>query len=70
MKTTKVIVKTASKTYPIYFGDNILSSLGRLLKKNIPETKKVFIISDKKLPDSIVKKINKSLKIYNPKIYK
>jgi len=70
MKATKIVVKTASKSYPIYFGNNIINSLGKLLKKNIPETKKVFIISDKKLPASVLKKINKSLKIYNPKVYK
>ena len=70
MKNTKIIVKTVSKTYPIYFGNNIIDSLGKLLKKNIPKTKKVFIISDKKLPVSVLKKINKSLKIYNPKVFK
>ena len=25
MKNTKLIVKTKSKTYPIYFGDNIIN---------------------------------------------
>jgi len=70
MKNTSIIVKTKSKSYPIYFGNNVISSLGNLVKKNIPQTKKIFIISDKNLPANVLKKINKSLKIYNPKIYK
>ena len=34
MKNTKLIVKTKSKTYPIYFGNNILNKTG-LLKKYV-----------------------------------
>ena len=40
MKNTKLIVKTKSKSYPIYFGNNILNTTGRLLKKNLPGIKK------------------------------
>ena len=50
MKNTKLIVKTKSKSYPIYFGNNILNTTGRLVKKNIPGIKKICIISDNKLP--------------------
>ena len=45
MKHTSIIVKTKSKSYPIYFGNNVISSLGSLVKKNIPQTKKIFIKS-------------------------
>ena len=70
MKTSSIIVKTESKSYPIYFGNDFTNTLGKFIKKNIPNTKKVFIISDKNLPTNILKKISRSLKIYNTKVYK
>ena len=50
MKNTKLIVKTKSKTYPIYFGNKIINKTGGLIKKNLPGVKKICIISDNKLP--------------------
>ena len=70
MKNTKLIVKTKSKTYPIYFGNNILNKTGALIKKNLPNVKKICIISDNKLPKLLLKKLIKSLKKYELKIYK
>jgi len=70
MKNNKLVVKTASKTYPIYFGNNFLSKIGVLIKKNLPEVKKICIISDKKLPKNLLKKLTKSLKNYNLLVYK
>ena len=70
MKNTKLIVKTKSKSYPIYFGNNILNTTGRLLKKNLPGIKKICIIGDNKLPKFILNKLIKSLKEYDLKIYK
>jgi len=70
MKNTKLIVKTKSKTYPIYFGNNILNKTGWLIKKNLPNVKKICIISDNKLPKLLLKKLIKSLKKYELKIYK
>ena len=70
MKNTKLIVTTKSKSYPIYFGNNILNTSGRLLKKNLPDVKKICIISDNKLPKFILNKLIKSLKEYDLKIYK
>ena len=70
MKNNKIIIKTVSKSYPIYFGDGNLSLIGKLVKKNLPEVKKILIISDKNLPISCLKKLSKSLKQYNPKIYR
>jgi len=70
MKSNKLIIKTKSKTYPIYFGNNILRSAGKLIKKNLPEVKKICIISDNKLPQILLEKLVKSLKRYDLKIYK
>ena len=70
MKNTKLIVKTKSKTYPIYFGNNILNKTGWLIKKKLPDVKKICIISDNKLPKLLLKKLTKSLKKYELKIYK
>jgi len=70
MKNTKIIVKTRSKTYPIYYGNNILSKTKGLIKKNLPDVKKICIISDNKLPKLLLKKLIGSLKKYELKIYK
>ena len=70
MKNTKLIVKTKSKSYPIYFGNDILKTTGRLIKKSLPGVKKICIISDNNLPRSIFKKLIKSLKKYDLIIYK
>ena len=70
MKSTKIIIKTKSKIYPIYFGDKILGSIGRIIKKKIPSIKKIVIIADNKIPPFFLKKLIFSLKKYNTKIYK
>ena len=70
MKNTKIFVKTKSKLYPIYFGDNIINTVGPLISKNLPKVKKICIIVDKNLPSNILKKINSSLKKYSTRIYK
>ena len=70
MKNTKIIVKTKSKSYPIYFGDKIINDTGKLIHKNLPSVKKICILYDKKVPLAMVKKLKTSLKKYNLKIYK
>ena len=70
MKNSKLIIKTKSKNYPIYFGNNILKSTGRILKNDLPNVKKICVISDNKLPKIILKKLIKSLKKYDLKVYK
>ena len=70
MKNMKLIVKTKSKSYPIYFGNNILNNTGQLINKKLPNVKKICIISDDKLPRFLLKKLIKSLKKYQIKIYK
>ena len=70
MKNTKLIVKTESKSYPIHFGNNIISKTGRLIKRKLPSVKKICIISDNKLPRLLLRKLIKSLKKYELKVYK
>ena len=70
MKNTKLIVKTKSKSYPIYIGNGILNRTGILIKNNLPGVNKVCIISDNNLPPILLKKLVKSLKNYEIKIYK
>ena len=70
MKNNKLIVKTKSKNYSIYFGNNILNTTGKLIKKKLPNVKKICVISDNKLPKILLKKLIKSLKRYDLKIYK
>jgi 3-dehydroquinate synthase len=70
MKNTKIIIKATSKSYPVYFGNGIISLAGPLIKKNIPGVKKICIITDKKIPSSLLTKLIRSIKNYNLKIYR
>jgi len=70
MKNIKFVVKTKSKSYPIYFGNGILNTTGSLIKKNLADVKKICIISDNKLPELLLKKLIKSLKKYDLRIFK
>ncbi len=70
MKNIKFIVKTKNKSYPIYFGNNILNTTGRLIKKNLVGVKKICIITDKNLPKLLLKKLIKSLRKYDLRIFK
>ena len=70
MKNTQLIINTKAKTYTIYFGNKILNSVGRLIKKKMPGVNKICIISDNNLPKKLLIKLTKSLKGYDLKIYK
>ena len=70
MKNTKIIVKTKSKSYPVYLGNGILDTTGTLINKNLPNVKKICIIYDKNLPLALINKLSKSLRKYNPKFYR
>ena len=49
MKSTKIIVRTRNKSYPIYFGDGILNSIETLIKKNVPNANNfIYFFSFKK----------------------
>ena len=70
MENTKIVIKTKSKSYPIYFGNSVLDTTGKIVKKRLPNVKKIAIISDTKIPSIFLKKLSKSLRKYNLKIYK
>jgi len=70
MISNKILIKTKSKSYPIYLGDGILMSTGERIKERLPGTKKIVIIADKKIPLVFLKKLTVSLKKYNLKTYK
>ncbi|MDC6465260.1 3-dehydroquinate synthase [Pelagibacteraceae bacterium] len=70
MKLSKLIVKTKSKNYPIYFGNDLVGSSGKFIKMNLPGVKKICIISDSKLPKEILKKLVSSVKKYDLNIFK
>ena len=70
MKTIKLTVRTKTKNYPIYFGNNILNSTGKLIKKNLPGVKKLCIISDKKIPKKLLQILLRSVKSYDLKLFK
>ncbi len=70
MKNSKILIKTKSKKYPIYFGNKILGTAGNIIKNNIPNVKKVCIITDTNLPKASLRNLTSSLKKYNVKIYK
>jgi len=70
MKIIKLNIKTKTKNYPIYFGNNILNKAGKLIKKNLPGVKKICIISDNKLPKKLLIQLLRSLKSYEIKLFK
>jgi len=70
MKKDKLIVKTASGSYPVYLGNKIINSTGSMIKKQIPKAQKIFVIVDKKIPTNILKILKKSLKKYEVEVCK
>ena len=50
MKNTKIIVKTISKSYPIYFGNKILNSVGKIVENHLQKVYNICIISDRNVP--------------------
>ena len=70
MKITKILVKTKSKNYPIYFGIGIIESINSLIKKNLTNVRKICIIADKKIPSKITKRLAGSLNKYDLKVLK
>jgi len=70
MKNTKILVKTKSKTYPVYFGEKNLNTISFLIRKNLPDVKKICIIYDKNVPSRLLAKLSRSLKRFKIIIYK
>ena len=70
MKNIKIIIKTRNKNYPFIIGENVIKKTGLLIKKNLPKTKKIAIITDRNLPSKILSNLKLSLKKYDISIYK
>ncbi len=58
----RIVLK--SKNYPIIIGNNSIESLSKEIKKLFPNSKKIAIIIDKKIPQKFIIKIKKILKKY------
>ena len=64
MKTQEIKFKNINKNYSIVIGNNILKILQSRVKKLCPQTKKIALIFDEKVPKKYKKEIYKSLKRY------
>ena len=49
MMSTKLLIKTKSKNYPIFIGKNILKKIKNIFKSNNINFNKCFIVVDKKV---------------------
>ena len=67
MKINKLIINTKSQKYPIFIGQNLISNLSSLTKKNSIHFNKCFLLIDNNVPKKMTHKIKKNLK--NKKIY-
>jgi len=61
MNLIKLQVKTCNKAYPIFIGNNILTKLNMLLKKNFINFNQCLIIIDKNVPKRLISKVLNSL---------
>ena len=68
MKPIRLIVKTNSEKYPIIIGNDLLSKLSKIFKKNSINFKKCLLVIDNNVPNKFIKQISKSLNKYE--IYK
>ena len=62
MKIKSLKVKTKQKQYSIYFNNNLLSEINKILKKEDLKFKKFLIIYDSKIKKNTVEKIFKTIK--------
>ena len=65
MKAQEIKFNNKDKNYSILIGTNILSLLPKRIKLICPNTKKIALVFDKKLPSKYKSIISKSLKNYN-----
>ena len=61
MSLTKLQIKTGSKNYPIYIGNNILGKFKKILKDNLINFNQCLVIVDKNVPKKLVDKVLNSL---------
>ena len=70
MKAHEIKFKNLNKNYSILIGNNILRILPNKIRSLCPQTKKIALIFDKKIPNANRKIILKSLKGYQLFVYK
>ena len=68
MTHIKLRVKTKSDYYPIIIGSNVVKDLALYLSKNSINFNQCLLVIDKKVPNSMILKITRSLK--KKKIFK
>ena len=64
MKTQEIKFKNLNRNYSILIGNNILRILSNRVKKLCPQTKKIALIFDEKVPKKYKKEIYKNLNKY------
>ncbi len=64
MKTQEIKFKNLNKNYSIVIGNNVLKLLKSRVKKLCPQTKKIALIFDQKVPKKYKKEIYKNLNRY------
>ena len=62
MKPIKLKIKTKSETYPIIIGSNIIKDLSKYFNEYSINFNQCLLIIDKRVPNSMISKITKSLK--------
>ena len=67
MNLRKIIVNSQSQRYPIFIGQNIISKLSSIIKKNSIKFNNCLLVVDKNVPKKMTLLIKKSLK--NKKIF-
>ena len=67
MNLRKIIINSQSQKYPIFIGQNIISKLSSIIKKNSIKFNNCLLVIDKNVPKKMILLIKKNLK--NKKIF-
>ena len=62
MKIKKLIIKTKSRTYPVFIGPNSIFKLSKIMIDCSIRSKKCFLLIDNKVPRKMIAGIQSSLK--------
>ena len=62
MKTTKLLIKTNTKNYPILIGNKLVSKISKIMDENSIKFEKCLLIKDKNVPKKLTNELVKSLK--------
>ena len=65
MKVQEIKLKNPNFKYSILIGENLINTLYKRIKILCPNTKKIAVIMDKKVPKKFKKQIQKKLKAYD-----